>query len=280
MKSIDLSARAKFRMSGSDRVRYLNGQVSNDVSKIGEGEVLPACVTTVKGRLEGHVFVTVEPGGGAFLIDTDPELRETLFARLGKYIIADDVELSDVTGDFLLVHELGADGEGAACERFAQPGRDRWLRPGELEGGADWMGAGAVERLRVERGVPKWGAELSEETLPAETLLDRTSVDFHKGCYVGQEVISRVQSVGRVNKSLVALTFEDGEPEAGWRLIDAAGKDVGVVTSVAISSDQRPLGLGFLKRDATALRASGGQPGENGLSCAVEIRDSAFTTQR
>jgi len=277
MKSIDLSKRAKFRLSGADRARYLNGQVSNDVGKASETQAISACVTTVKGRLQGLVWITVEAGGDAFLIDADPELRESLFARLAKYIIADDAELDDVTDEFLLVHDLFDSGEGAASERLALPGRDRWYRKGELMAGADWMGARAAEELRVAQGVPKWGAELTEETLPAEALLDRRSVDFHKGCYVGQEVISRVESVGRVNRQLVALQFSGAAPVAGWILFDNDGKETGRVTSVVgPGGEGRVMGLGYLKRDASC--ASAGEP-EKGLSCTADIRNSAFATQ-
>ncbi len=215
MKAIDLSPRAQFRLSGADRLRYLNGQVSNDVGKATEAVAVSACVTTAKGRLQGLVWITVEAGGEAFLIDTDIELRESLLARLGKYIIADDADLEDVTDDYSLLHVIGADGEGVASERFATPGRDLWLRCGAELPALDRMGAEAIERFRVEQGVPAWGAELTTETLPAEALLDRRSVDFHKGCYVGQEVISRVESVGRVIRQLAALQFTGGAPAAG-----------------------------------------------------------------
>ena len=107
MQSIDLSKRAKFRVSGTDRVRYLNGQVSNDVQKASEIEAISACVTTSKGRLEGMVWVSVDEDNQSFLIDTDQELRTSLFQRLSKYIIADDVEILDVTEDYLLIHDLG-----------------------------------------------------------------------------------------------------------------------------------------------------------------------------
>lgn len=277
MEAIDLSPRAKFRLSGADRVRYLNGQVSNDVGKATEAAAISACVTTVKGRLQGLVWITVEAGGEAFLIDTDSELRELLMARLGKYIIADDVELEDVSDEYSLLHVIGADGEGVASERFATPGRDLWLRRGAELPALDRMGTEEIERFRVAQGVPAWGAELTVETLPAEALLDRRSVDFHKGCYVGQEVISRVESVGRVNRTLAALVFEGSEVKPGWQLTDAEGAAAGVVTSVVLAADGSFLGLAFLKRDAVPVAANGAE--ENMLSCTVEIRDSPFTTQ-
>ena len=273
MKSIDLSTRAKFRLSGSDRVRYLNGQVSNDVTKAGVACAISACVTTVKGGLEALVWITVEADGQAFLIDTDAGLRESLFQRLSKYIIADDVQLEDVTGEYLLIHDLDNGPGGIASERFAMPGNDRWIIPGELPAGTDWMSAPDAEVLRVERGLPGWDHELTQGLLPAEALLDLRSVDFHKGCYVGQEVISRIQSVGRVRRGLVALTFSGGCPQPGWLLLDAAGEKSGEVTSVVKSSAGALIGLGYIKRDMTVEVAVSG---EKGLPCAAIIRSSAF----
>ncbi|MCP4846329.1 MAG: hypothetical protein GY899_00080 [Verrucomicrobiaceae bacterium] len=273
MKSIDLSRRAKFRLSGSDRVRYLNGQVSNDVTKAAGDCAISACVTTVKGGLEGLVWISVEAGGQAFLIDADAELRESLFERLSRYIIADDVRLEDITGDYLLIHDLGKRIAGIASERFALPGNDRWIRPGALPAGADWMSASAAEALRVEGGIPGWGNELTLGTLPAEASLELRSVDFHKGCYVGQEIISRLQSVGRVNRRLVALAFSGSRPQPGWLLLDVAGEKAGEVTSVVESSDGFLIGLGYVKRDMTVeLAVSGGQD----RSCSATTRTSAF----
>ena len=273
MKSIDLSSRAKFRLSGSDRVRYLNGQVSNDVTKAGGDCAISACVTNVKGGLEALVWITVEAGGEAFLIDTDAALREVLFQRLSKYIIADDVQLEDLTEEYLLIHDLDHGDGGMASERYAMPGNDRWVIPGDLPAGTDWMSVPDAEALRVERGIPCWGNELTPGILPAEALLDRRSVDFHKGCYVGQEVISRIQSVGRIRRSLVALAFSGGCPQPGWCLMDAAGEKAGEVTSVVESSTGSLIGLGYAKCDLTVAKAV---CADDDLSCTATSRSSAF----
>ncbi len=273
MKSIDLSQRAKFRLSGSDRVRYLNGQVSNDVTRADSDRAISACVTTVKGGLEGLIWITVEAGGQAFFIDTDASLRESLFERLSRYIIADDVQLEDITGDYLLIHDLGEKATGIASDRFALPGNDRWICPGDLPAGTDWMSPPAAEVLRVEGGIPGWGNELKQGTFPAEALLELRSVDFHKGCYVGQEIISRLQSVGRVNRRLVALAFSGNRPQPGWLLLDVAGEKVGEVTSVAESSDGLLIGLGYVKRDMSVEVAVSG---DNDRSASATTRTSAF----
>src|SRR5437870_3117970 len=99
---IDLSHRATWHVRGADRVRFLNGQVSNDVRKLKPDEAIRACVLTAKGKLCGDVFISAAPD---FLrIDAEPSLRETLSARLERYIIADDVTLEDVTDELRLFH--------------------------------------------------------------------------------------------------------------------------------------------------------------------------------
>src|SRR2546423_11403952 len=91
----DLCARAKFRITGTDRFRFLNGQITNDLRRASETAAIEACVLNAKGKLDAHIFIAVV--GESFLIDAEPELRETLRARLERYVIADDVQIEDVT---------------------------------------------------------------------------------------------------------------------------------------------------------------------------------------
>jgi folate-binding protein YgfZ len=286
-KAIDLGARTLLRLSGSDRQRYLNGQVSNDVRKLDGNNSITACVTTLKGKLDALVHIIEHEG--AYLIDSEPELREPLLARLDRYIIADDCELDDVSDDWRLIHVLEdfePDPADAAIlarrsERLGQSGTDQWLPAGApLPGGLTFLSADEAEALRIRNGVPKWGAELTPDTLPAEAGLDLTAIDFHKGCYIGQEVISRIKSVGRVNRKLVRLRVPDEIPAAepiapGMRLFDPDREsEVGVLTSVAGSE-----ALGFVKRDhdrpGTRLQLAPPADAENGekkfLSTSLEI---------
>src|SRR5439155_25836926 len=96
-----------------------------------------------------------------------------------------------------------------------------------------------VESFRIEAGIPKWGAELDENTLPQEAGLERDAIDFHKGCYVGQEVISRIKSVGHVNRHLRGFVQMDGEQplRTGMKLFlpEAPEKEAGSITSAAYS---------------------------------------------
>ena len=99
---LDLSARAKLRVTGVDRFRFLNGQITNDLRKANETVAIEACVLNAKGKLNAQIFIAAL--GEAFLIDAEPELREMLRARLERYVIADDVQIEDVTDEFSLFH--------------------------------------------------------------------------------------------------------------------------------------------------------------------------------
>src|SRR5437899_13006593 len=99
----DLSARVKLRVTGADAFRFLNGQITNDLSKASESAAIQASILNAKGKLSAHVFVSKENDAG-FLLDADPELREELPARLDRYIIADDVQIEDLTERFSIFH--------------------------------------------------------------------------------------------------------------------------------------------------------------------------------
>lgn len=263
----DLSGRLQLKLTGADRVRYLNGQVTANVQRLEPGNALAACVTTAKGRLCGDVFIHAT--ADALWIDAEASLRETLPARLERYIIADDAVLSDVCGEVGLLHLMGpaaarsiAPGAALAvarANRFGEPGLDVLLAAGalaafraELAAELPGLDAAFLEGLRVAAGIPRWGFELDEHTLPPEAGLERTHIDYHKGCYIGQEVISRLKSIGHVNRRLVLLTAEGRAPlEPGLALHPAepGAAAAGAVTSAAWSfALDRPIGLGYLKR--------------------------------
>jgi tRNA-modifying protein YgfZ len=258
----DLSSRAKLRMSGSDRVRFLNGQVTNDVRKAREDAVVRACVLNAKGKIDADV--TIVASGESFLIDADADAREQLAARLERYVIADDVQIEDVTDEFTLFHATGttiptlADGAllTASADRFGARGVDIWISRDrheaalrELSTQLPTCDADCAEVLRIERGIPRWGAELTNEIIPAEANLEGSAIDFAKGCYIGQEVISRMKMSGQTNKRLCGLLPISGAAiAAGMRLV-ADGKDVGRITSFAQSPRLgRMIALGFVKR--------------------------------
>lgn len=270
---IDLTGRAIVRFTGTDRTRYLNGQVTANVQSLAAGHGLPACVTTAKGKLCAEGVVT--NGGDAFFFDADPSLREALPPRFERYIIADDVTLEDVSDKIRIFHVLpgtdepldsvreGYEGlETSVVSRFGERGldifvpieeRDDW-RVGLLRSGLG-LTTEDTENIRIERGIPRWGLDLDENTLPPEAGLDRTHIDYHKGCYIGQEVISRLKSVGHVNRRLVGFTSTHDVPLVrDAQIVPAsapAGEPCGVITSAGWSfALEKPVALGYLRRSA------------------------------
>ncbi len=191
-------------------------------------------------------------------------MSETLTARLDRYIIADDVQVDDVTDAFALFHVIGAgmpalsvNGKSRTAVRFGEEGIDLWLARAqhqiawqELSSALPALSDEAAEILRVERGLPRWGSELTGEIIPTEANLEESVVDFAKGCYIGQEIISRIKMSGQTNKRLCGLKLESQTALlSGWRLaaIDNQ-KDVGWITSSVVSPRHGAIALGFLKR--------------------------------
>ncbi len=279
----DLSARTKLRVTGGDRLRFLNGQISNDVRKASATMAIQACVLNAKGKMNGDIFIRADED--SFLIDAAPELREQLPARFERYMIADDVQLADVTNDFALLHTLGSSppaGEGhgavARATRFGCAGFDWWLPRANYEAALHELSAtvpfcddDAAETFRIERGVPRWGRELSDEIIPTEANLESSAIDYAKGCYIGQEVISRIKMSGQTNKRLCGLVaMTDAALANGMRLSDA-GKDVGRITSTVYSSRfGKQIALGFVKRGSNGL---GARLGASAADAAIGAED-------
>ena len=258
----DLSARVELTLTGADRVRYLNGQVTSNVQKLAAGQTQPACVTTAKGKLCAEVLITAT--ADTLIIDADAALRDTLPARLERYIIADDATLADVTDTRALLHFIGppppvlAGAWSVASRRFGRNGWDVRLPAATfaalqaaLFSHHQLLDDALLETLRIEAGLPRWGRDIGEDTLPPEAGLDRTHVDYHKGCYIGQEVISRLKSVGHVNRQLTGFIAEDAPPLTAGAVIFATGEEraVGTITSAAFSfALEKPIALGYLRR--------------------------------
>src|ERR1700684_3860105 len=213
---LDLSDRAKLNVIGTDRVRFLNGQLTNDIVSLQLGSAIYACALTAKGKLCADLFVGATKE--SLSLDAEAVLRESLTARLEKYIIADDVTLEDVTEAFGLFHLVDAGSEecvggtedrvgvGAnrrggvgklveleqppegvgvgkldlpsdvvriVCNRFGVPGMDLWFPADQTAVVMERLQQSpivpeAAENLRIERGIARWGSELSEDVIPSE----------------------------------------------------------------------------------------------------------------
>jgi folate-binding protein YgfZ len=252
-----------WRLTGPDAARYLNGQVTNDVARLADGQACYAAVCTAKGRMEGDVSIALH--SGEFYLDADPVLRESLGARLEKYLIADDAVFEDVSGSWILLHVFGGATPSAtdpgfviAHNRFGIPGYDVWDPIRKGLGAIDApVENDILETLRLEQGIPRWGAELTTATLPPEAgphMLE--AISYTKGCYVGQETIARLKSVGHVNRSLVFLKSDSAAFPAVGAKLKQGDHEVGVVTSSGYSPRlEKGIALGYANRQAAASGA-------------------------
>lgn len=241
--------RTVLRVTGADRLRFLNGQVTNDLRRLEPGRAMRALVLTAKGKLCADVWIWSD--GDALLIEADAALEDSLPARLERYAVADDVVFEKVSPPDVF-HVFGPAAERFSGLRLPRLGVDGVDLPAAPEGLPE-ASAEEVEVLRLERGLPVWGRELDADTLPQEAGLERLAVDFHKGCYVGQEVVSRIESVGRTNRRLWGFVgdFEPGAV-AGAELWDAEEKKSGRLTSAAFHPAlEKSMALGYLPVRAT-----------------------------
>ncbi len=250
----DLSFLVRFRITGEDRVRWLNGMVTNTVKDLASGELNYTFLLNAQGRIQGDGEVWALADSLFFV--TDRAQAAKLGEQLERFIIMDDVELVPEMG----VTALGLAGPGAAellgteqLERGHFKERDGallartdagsftvWVPQAEaaswwtklLDAGAKPCGAEAVQALRVLRGVPRYGVDITDKSLAQETGQMR-ALNFNKGCYLGQEIVERIRSRATVHKGLRALQLEGATPATGTALF-AEGKTeaVGELTSI------------------------------------------------
>lgn len=236
-------------------MRFLNGQVTNDVTKIPPDAALYAAVINIRAKMDADIFITALPD--ALIIDADPLVTETLPPRLEKYIIADDVTLENLSGEFRFFHLLTpvppSLPEGAffrKSNRFGKDGLDLWF-PKHSSPAFEIAPPEIWETIRVENAVPRWNHELTPDIFPPEAGLETTAISYKKGCYIGQEIISRLKSVGHVNKALHTLVAEAEDsalPPLPADLL-AGGKKVGTLTSALFSpTRQKVVALAYVNR--------------------------------
>ncbi len=268
----ELGPRGVIRVTGGDRVRFLNGMVSNDVAILAPGDLCDSLQLDRKGHILAELSLLVLPD--EVLLDMLGTVEPLLAETLEKHIIADDVELVRLQG----WEQLGIEGPGAlaaiaghapaalALGHFEVDESGRiWLAGGSLgPEGARILGdpaaladlrvalelpslsSEACEVLRIQGCRPAHGIDFTDRSFPQEARLDR-AVSFTKGCYVGQEIVARIDSRGAVNRLLVTLAPE--QPVAPGAKIMADGKNVGRVTSAASSAATGPLALGYVHKN-------------------------------
>lgn len=245
---LDLSARGRIVARGRDRARLLHNLTSNEVRKMAPGDFCYAFLLNPQGRIQADLYLLCRAED--FLLDTEPELREKVLQHIRKYIIADQVELEDVTAK---TASIGVEGPAApaiqealaskwpAITMTGQPGfrvyyapavRDDLIRQLEAAG-ARPASAEDARIVRIENGKPRYGDDIGETSLPQETQ-QMQAVSFQKGCYLGQEIVERIRARGHVNRKLVRLELEGSEPPPPGTKLAAEG---GEITSSAFSPE-------------------------------------------
>jgi tRNA-modifying protein YgfZ len=210
-------------VKGPDAETYLDRMLSNDVAALSPGESCEALLLTPKARVIAPMRV-VRRASDDFLLVTEPGLGETLKAELVRMRFAAKVEID--TEEHRSYVLLGAEDGGIRNNDYGIPAVEVLDR--DLPDDAREASEEELERLRIEAGTPRFGAEIDERVLPAEAGLDERAISFTKGCFPGQEPVARLHYRGHANRRLRVLEVEDAEPgtELLWQ-----GKVVGRVTS-------------------------------------------------
>ncbi len=278
-----LATRGVIEVSGGDRARWLDGMISADVKSLAPGSGAFGLLLTRQGRVVADLHVLAR--SDSLWLELEAAGIEAVLARLAGYVIADDVTLTERSREYARLalegprvgevlaaaasakaalephawreFEIGGERVTAAAygftgfpafQLFAPPAAEDRVAGALLAAGASAASADTLECLRIEAGTPWLGRELDESVLPAEARLE-AAISTSKGCYTGQEVVTRMRSRGRVGHLLVGLRFEGALlPERG-AAIEVAGARVGQVTSAVRSPRQGAIGLGFVRAE-------------------------------
>jgi len=282
----DLAGRAKISISGGDRVRWLNGMVSNNIRDLEIGHGVYAFLLNPQGRILADLYAYHRRD--SFVLDVGRDQIAKVWDHFDHYIIMDDVEVADASAKLaaigvagpkslevlsqaglsipelapLQLSDLGwqqiavtavrGDNPAVPCyEVWIAPEHAAQLRVVLLQAGATAVGGQALELLRISSGIPRYGQDIRERDLPQETGQQR-ALNFSKGCYIGQEIVERIRSRGSVHRMFTGFVIDGPLPSPGTKL-QADGKDVGEITSSALlplTSGEKKVALGYLRREA------------------------------
>jgi tRNA-modifying protein YgfZ len=260
MKAAFLPDRGVVKVSGEDARNFLNGLVTTDLTKLAAGQGRFGALLTPQGKIIFDFLITEAPEGhgGGFLIDCPRPLAQPLTDKLGFYKLRAKVAVENLSDNLGVIAAWDGDVAMKPDLAFADP-RDaalgwRILAPQELAPkvadliGADLVDAADYEAHRIANGVPRGGLDfMYNDAFPHETNMDRLhGVDFDKGCYVGQEVVSRMQHRGTARTRTVRVTLDGAPPEAGVAVM-AGDRSVGTMGSTAGQS-----GLALIRTDRVA----------------------------
>jgi len=282
----NLNSRAKVKLTGSDRVRWLNGMVTNNIRDLAVGHGIYGFLLNPQGRILGDLYAYNR--GDSLCLDTDQNQIAKVLEVFDHYIIMDDVEVENVSQQLTAIGISGPKSPGVLAsaglkasdleplafrdlewkgvpvtlvrgEREKRESYEMWLAPQHvaplrdalIQNGATPTGDEAFEFYRVALGIPRYGVDIRERDLPQETEQTR-ALNFSKGCYIGQEIVERIRSRGAVHRTFTGFIFEGNPPAVGSK-IHVDGKEVGEITSIAPRprhGGTQNVGLGYIRREA------------------------------
>jgi aminomethyltransferase len=265
----------------------MNGMITNNIRDLAVGQGVYAFLLTPQGKIQGDLFAYNR--GESIAVDVDRSQLPKVLETLKRYIIMDKVEIAEEGVAAIVV--AGPDSArllatALSIEKVAEltplqfiettwngvavsvvrgdnplvPTFELWIEPSQASSlksalSATEVGAEAVELLRIASGVPRYGQDIHDRDLPQETQQTR-ALNFTKGCYIGQEIVERIRARGGVHRMFTGFHVEGELPAVGTK-IQAEGKDVGEITSVA-TLPTGPVALGYVRREAAAKELTAG----------------------
>jgi folate-binding protein YgfZ len=267
----DLGFRVRLSLTGGDRVRWMNGMVTNNIRDLAVGHGVYAFLLNPQGRILGDMVVYNQ--GEALVVETDRSQIEKIVATFDHYIIMDDVNVDNLGEKWtalglsgpkscallnaagiktpemqpleMMTPQCVCDCDCVECkvvrgEDSQYESYEVWLAPKDVyktwqalvRAGATPVGSEALEMQRIVAGIPLYGADIRERDLPQETEQMR-ALNFSKGCYVGQEIVERIRSRGNVHRKFTGFLVEGRAAIAAGEKVISAEKEAGEVTSVA-----------------------------------------------
>ena len=283
---IDQSSRGRLAVKGNDRVEFLNGMLTNDISILTEEQGCYAVITDSKAKMLSDCRIYALPD--QFLLDLEPGMIKKVHDHLDRYIIAADVTLENLTESWAMLSLYGPESshvltkalkldqipEEEYSSRAAMMGEfdllcvrnditgeigyDLYLPVGGVEklfnilmdAGTRLVGWTALETLRIEAGIPRYGLDMDQSYFPMEAQLTQRAISETKGCYIGQETIARALAQGKMNRLLVGLEVKGEVIPQKNQAIMKENRAIGKITSAVQSPTLgKTIALGYVHRD-------------------------------
>jgi folate-binding protein YgfZ len=286
----ELGARTLLELTGNDRQKYLHNFCTNEIRNLRPGQGCEAFVTTIQGKIKAHIFVFADEN--SLWIDSGPGYEDLLFAHLDKYLITEDVQFARRSAEYVefyvsgekVLSKLAAAGlsvSGLELNSHLRASLNGWdiavrrldwlgspgcliqvraadatkVRQSLVAAGLVPAGRAAFDALRILAGLPEYGVDFTEGNLAQEAARTNSAISFTKGCYLGQEPIARIDSMGHVNQELRALRLAAGPvPIAGDKVVlPGEVREAGVITSAAWDyGAEVPVAMALIKRNYLA----------------------------